>query len=174
VGHRGGGGRLRPPATWSACWPCSRRGAPAGGCGRGGRGAAEVARDRVELAAALPPATPLAELAPTASDLTRITPLLGTLAGRGRRTCSTPTSRRSGPRCRDARRSVRAPGSASPTTTSARCGCRSARVGGRAVAERRRRARRGHRALPDYGAFREAPRATACGRAVGADAHARR
>ena len=43
--------------------------------------AAEVARVRVELAAAAAGATPLAELAPTASDLTRVQPLLEQLAG---------------------------------------------------------------------------------------------
>lgn len=41
----------------------------------------EVARVRVELAAAAAGATPLAELAPTASDLTRVQPLLEQLAG---------------------------------------------------------------------------------------------
>ena len=52
------------------------------GQGRVGDAAAdEVARVRVELAAAAAGATPLAELAPTASDLTRIQPLLGQLAG---------------------------------------------------------------------------------------------
>ena len=42
--------------------------------------AAEVARVRVELAAAAAGATPLAEIDPTATDLTRIQPLLGQLA----------------------------------------------------------------------------------------------
>ena len=41
----------------------------------------EVARVRVELAAAAAGATPLAELAPTGSDLTRVQPLLEQLAG---------------------------------------------------------------------------------------------
>ena len=49
---------------------------------RGGRDAAadEVARVRVELAAAAAGVTPLAELDPTASDLTRVRPLLEQLA----------------------------------------------------------------------------------------------
>ena len=46
-----------------------------------GDAAAEVARVRVELAAAAAGATTLAELAPTASDLTRVQPLLEQLAG---------------------------------------------------------------------------------------------
>ena len=53
----------------------------AGDAGVGDAAADEVARVRVELAAAAAGATPLAELGPTVSDLTRIQPLLTQLAG---------------------------------------------------------------------------------------------
>ena len=166
----------RPPASSSASWPCSAPGGQPGG-GRAGAtpAAEEVARVRVELAAAAAGATPLAELDPTASDLTRVLPLLEQLARRSR-AARAPTWRPSGrplPGTRRAR--PERLGRGSPTTTSADAVPFGTGSAGRAVAERRVVLVED---VETSGVLRRLPRRRAAARgaggALGADADARR
>ena len=140
LGHRRRGRRAGRPRPGQRPGACRRTWSAGGQSDR--RGATPPRTRSPASGSSWRPRPPARRRSPSSprprSDLTRVQPLLEQLAGAVAELLHTDLAAVWTTVPGRATRSSRAPGSASPTTTSARCGCRSATgSAGRAVAERR-------------------------------------